>query len=252
MTNLVAVEASPVATVTEQQMEKTLKVAKRTLVQQLSDRNSELKDKAAELRKSARGVIDKLAKTMEEKARKAAYRGDYGILELVDAYNDFVAAGPDGNTEWCGDISEIVQSVDAVSRNYWDRLTDPALLLDAADCFRVHVTLGLGHLNAWGDEDSDMDAISRRVGISMNSVETTKFRRYEKLYAEERGVKEEIEENNRKIGEVDKLIQQMETKLLTDQLRSTAEGEKFLSTVMTYLGNFLETGECINLLEEAK
>lgn len=261
--SLVAIEAEPIQSVTAQQMQQTLEVARRTLKQELKDRNDALRVELTEIKRKISKLLDPVYKSVEKRVRARASSGCYGITALTDAYNHFVSCGTGGRKSEEISTEQLFDDV-VLARSHYSsggghgipsKLSE--MMIDGEFKATLYLCLGVPDGDPdngdWDEvSDSDMCQVTRNITVELEKHEHEELGHYDILQRDFEDKSKQVQANENKLGNLEKVIEQMETKLMTEQLRSDSQGSKFLDTVTAYLKDFLETGSQIKLLEESK
>ena len=246
----VVINQHPGPSLTEQQMQTTLDVARAGMKQELRKGQAEATKLGVELGEEAKCKLKVLGAAVEKETWAHLRNGHFGTQELIDAWNTVLCSGPDGAAVYAYEkMEEMVIGV-GMKLRYYD-LIDPGELTDDAGCIRVKIQLDLR--TSIDQEDRDVrENAERHIGIGMSPKLSELFDSYRKAWEASDAQLARVRELENKLTDLDAVVSQMKNKLLSDQLRSTEEGAKFLDDVLGMVGDFLTSGKQVDMLEAAK
>ena len=243
-------EAITQSAITDEQMNRTLKVTQRTMKQRLKAELDKLSAIQKEKKIGQRKTWRAFAEAMQPLAEEEINSGNFGLLEVFEALNDFCCSGLAGNTEdfVFGCIEDMVYGdVEIYGRGMIE--PNPENALDEHDCVKFNVALNLDFSD---ESDGWSGRPHKQIGIGL-TAET------DKLHKAAQAAYDELEDATaacqacvKKLDDIDTVVEQMETKLLTEELKKTEGGKAFLQSVVGSMEEFLSDGKHINLIEGVK
>lgn len=239
---LVIVEGEAVTAnaITDQQMDRTLKVTQRTMKQRLQQELKKLAAVHKEKKKECNLTLKVFRDKMNTEAQTEVYtQGNFGIYDLFDAVNSFAGEG----------VFETIEDMvsDLEIHGAGQSVPHPDSMVDQCGCIIYYV-----HLDVDVDSNSYGRTLRKAIGVGLTGETNKLFEAFKAAHAIMAEAAEACHTCETKLRGVDTIVEQMETKLLTEELRRTPEGEKFLQSVVGSMEEFLSDGKHINLIEGVK
>lgn len=224
------------------------KISKQVLRSQLKDRIAKLSQSVKEQREQANEVLDtgKLTSYLNEQVEKSL-SSDGDLTRLRRLVNKFMVDDEEHNFPTNASLVKSISARREASRYTAARSDSDAIVrLMEEGHFSVGVDLRLiPDIEGVFTEECGFEAV-----IPLNDEWKDKIQKHVAMYDEIYRIENEVSDLKDKLANIDELVEEMEAKMLVEELRSSEEGKRVLSISASIIGDALgETPELLSLKE---